>query len=87
MDNGLVLSVGKNGTVNHSAVLILVVVDNGLVQGNHYINSVCNYVLILVVVDNGLVHSIDYIVDAILIRVLILVVVDNGLVRPHRPPS
>ena len=43
-------------------VLILVVVDDGLVQGELIMNTEeFNKVLILVVVDDGLVHSCEYV--------------------------
>ena len=48
----------ENLQYSAGAVLILVVVDNGLVheQGNNS-NAIVSFVLILVVVDNGLVRN------------------------------
>ena len=79
MDDGLVLV--KNGTkVILFAVLILIVVDNGLVPGETiHLTGEVEIVLILIVVDNGLVPEYD-IYDDELKAVLILIVVDNGLV-------
>ena len=67
-----------------NAVLILIVVEDGLVLSNRMgYHSNCHCVLILVVVDNGLVQfCTDNNVHVI--GVLILIVVDNGLVHADK---
>ena len=63
-------------------VLILVVVDDGLVQGELIMNTEeFNKVLILVVVDDGLVQGELIMNTEEFNKVLILVVVDDGLVH------
>ena len=63
------------------AVLILIVVDNGLVPIDLQLeDEKVSTVLILVVVDNGLVPIDLQLEDEKVSTVLILVVVDNGLV-------
>ena len=64
--------------VSMGAVLILVVVDNGLVQRLNYGNNFSRSVLILIVMDNGLVQRwSNYML--LCLWVLILVVMEDGL--------
>ena len=57
MDNGLVLCNEVKYGTSDFAVLILIIVDNGLVHRKRLWILKSRIVLILVVVDNGLVHQ------------------------------
>ena len=66
--------------IRATAVLILIVMDNGLLQHSDKWGVRKEGVLILIVMDNGLLHPCRR-TNSSLRRVLILIVMDNGLLQ------
>ena len=83
MDDSLALLVSQIFSLR-LAVLILIVVDDGLALCSSRWSTSCrSCVLILIVVDNGLVHNL-LVHRTERLQVLILVVVEDGLVPMKR---